>query len=104
MAEESGGRMPFWSHIAELRRRVLISVAAVLMGFGIAYHYSEGIFRFLVLPFSDAYLKVYGKAPIMITTGLVESFWVYMKVGLLAGVFLASPVILWEIWGLVSGR
>lgn len=94
--------MPFLAHLAELRTRLIRSLFALLIGFGVAYGFSKPLFRILMLPFDDAYQSVFHRTPKLITTGLVESFMVYMKVGLLGGVFLASPVIFLQIWGFIS--
>ena len=95
MADE---KSPFTSHLEDLRKRIIISIIAVAVGFLASYYFAEDIFTFLVKPLkhempSESWL---------IFTGLSEAFVVYLKVSFFAGIFLASPVILWEIWCFVA--
>jgi sec-independent protein translocase protein TatC len=90
--------MPFWEHLTELRKRLLFCFLGVVVGFGIAYAFSADLFRLLVVPYNSAYLSVFQKEPILIATGVVETFMVYVKVALISGFFLASPFIFLQIW------
>src|SRR5262245_10979668 len=95
-------RMPFLEHLTELRRRLLQSLAAVGVCFLVAYNFAEPIFRWLTRPFDKAYQEVFKKAPNLIYTGMAEPFLVYLKVGILAGCFLASPVVFYQIWRFIA--
>lgn len=95
MAEE---KAPFTSHLDELRKRIIVCIVAVAVGFLGSYFFSEQIFNLLVKP-----LKA--ELPpdsMLIFTGLPEAFFVYLKLSLFGGILLASPVILWEIWCFVA--
>jgi len=37
----------------------------------------------------------------LVFTAPAEAFWVQMKVGLIVGIFLSAPVILWQVWALL---
>ncbi len=94
--------MPFLAHLQDLRKCFLHSFVAILVGFGVAYTFRQEVFALLTLPFNDAYRAAFDQEPHMITTGLVESFLVYLKVSLLAGFFLASPVVFYQVWKFVG--
>lgn len=87
--------MPLREHLLELRHRLIVSLAAVFVGFALAYSQSEWLFELLLAPLRDALNDQNGQ---MIFTGLMEPFMVYIKTGLLGGVFLATPVIFVQIW------
>jgi sec-independent protein translocase protein TatC len=91
-------KIPFTSHLEELRKRLIICVTSVVIGFIISYFFSEQFFSILVKPLQ----KELPPDSLLIFTGLPEAFFVYLKISLFAGIFLSCPVILWEIWGFVA--
>jgi sec-independent protein translocase protein TatC len=91
-------RQTFIEHLEELRKRFIISLVAVAIGFGVCYYFSEDIFRLLMMPL----YKALPPGTAMIFTTPAEAFFTYMKVGLLAGLFAASPVVLYQIWLFVA--
>jgi sec-independent protein translocase protein TatC len=92
MARAVDERLSFFEHLAELRKRILWSVVAVGLGFLLTFHFSDRIIKFLARP-----LPV--KLAFMTPT---EAFWVNMKVAMIAGLFLALPVVLYQVWAFVS--
>lgn len=90
--------MPFTEHLKELRTRLIHSLIALAIGFGVAYGFSEQIFRILLIPL----LEVSPKNFKLVYTGLPEAFLVYLKVGLIGGAILASPAIFYEIWKFIE--
>lgn len=95
-------QMSFWDHINELRKRLLRSVLAILIGFSIAYWFHKEIFRILRIPFDTAYLSVYNVAPKLISISMLEGFMVYLKMSILVGVFIASPVVFYQLWKFIA--
>lgn len=93
--EEQDREVPFISHIRELRKRLINSVIAVLVGFAIAYYFSDEIFKFLFQPLKDALPENYKN---LYFTGIAEPFFLFLKLAFVAGIFIASPVILYQIW------
>jgi len=91
-------KQTFIQHLEELRKRLIISLIAVGIGFIICYLFSKEIFEFLMIPLQ----KALPHGATMIFTTPAEAFFTYMKVGLLAGVFAASPVVLYQIWLFVA--
>jgi sec-independent protein translocase protein TatC len=85
-------------HLAELRTRLIRSAAAVAVGFCICYAFIKPIFAFLSLPLKE----VLPPGTTLIFTSYPEAFFTYLKLALTAGLFLASPFILHEIWAFIS--
>jgi sec-independent protein translocase protein TatC len=91
-------KMPFTAHLAELRKRLIISFVAVGIGFAVAYAFSAEIFDWLVQPL----IKVLPPGDKLVFTALPEAFFIYLKASLIAGIVLASPVIFYELWMFVA--
>jgi len=90
-------RMPVLQHLEELRRRILVAILAFIAGFGICSYFSKDIFRIMLLPLVD----VLGKRKIVFTAP-PEGFITYLKVAVLGGFFIASPIIFYELWKFVA--
>lgn len=93
-------KSPFTEHLGELRDRLIHSFIAVGLGFVAAYFFKEQLFEILTAPLVTAMAKN-GNAK-LIYTGLPEAFFIYLKVSLLAGITLATPVLFYEFWMFVS--
>lgn len=96
---DSENKIPFVGHLRELRKRFINSLAAAAAGFGVAYYYSEELYRILTKPLMSA---MPAGQNFLVFTGVVEPFFIYIKVGLAGGVVLASPVILYQLWAFVA--
>ncbi len=96
MQEED--KLPFTDHLEELRTRLIRCFIAVAIGAGAAYGFKEVIFSLLTQPLIDALPK----GDTIVFTGLPEAFFTYLRVSLLAGLLLASPVIIFEIWMFIA--
>jgi sec-independent protein translocase protein TatC len=88
-------RMPFMEHLGELRTRIMRALYGLLAGTLVALPFSERIVDWLARPVTKLGYELVFTAP-------AEAFWVQMKVGLIAGVFIAAPVILWQVWAFIS--
>ena len=97
-AEEELPRMTFLEHLEELRKRLVVSVLAVAAGFLLCWWRSKEIFHFLSRPV----LSALPQGTKLAYTQLTEPFMIYINVALIAGVFLASPVILHQVWLFVA--
>ena len=98
MTEETKA-MALTAHLRELRKRLVISVVATIAGFAVCYNFSAQLYALLAKPLMPSLPP---GQEYMVFTGVVEPFFIYMKVGFTGGVILASPVILFEIWGFVA--
>ena len=93
--------MSFLEHLEELRRRIIYSLLAVGVGFGFAWYWAEKIYAYVQFPVIEA-LRAHHKSEQLVYLNPTEPFNLYLKVGLLAGVFLASPFILYQVWAFIA--
>ncbi len=96
MREED--KIPFTAHLEELRKRLIVCFIAVGIGFAAAYGFKEKLFQVLTAPL----IRVMKSGDTLIFTNLPEAFFTYLKVSFLAGLLLASPVILYQFWMFVA--
>jgi len=91
-------QMPFTSHLAELRNRLVKSVIAVALGFIACYAVVDEIFAILAAPLRRLHIR----GLMLIGTSVTEAFFTKMKVSFAAAVILASPILLWQLWQFVA--
>jgi sec-independent protein translocase protein TatC len=105
-------RMPFWSHLEELRKRLIRSILWITVGFAVCFNYSEDILKLLMWPMnmkltllsSFPYLSI---VPNQVQqklhyTTLIEPFWAHLKIALIAGIMLVFPLIMYQLWKFIS--
>lgn len=90
--------MSLLEHLNEMRWRLVRCLIAAAVGFCICWAFVEPIFAVLVKPLL-AVLPADGNA--MYST-MPEAFFIRMFVACIAGVFVASPVIFYQIWAFIS--
>lgn len=106
-------KMPFTSHLGELRKRVMVSVAAVLIFFVAAFNFSEDIFSILTLPMHSnikfvasypfvTFVEKAGATKELVFLAPAEALWVHLKIALIAGIIIACPVIFHQFWKFIS--
>ena len=99
--ELSGKQMSFLEHLEELRQRLLRAVLSIAVGFGICFYFHEGIYNFLARPLTDT-LRSLHMSDKLVYTNPIDPFNLYLKISAMAGLFLASPYILWQLWLFIS--
>jgi sec-independent protein translocase protein TatC len=82
-------------HLDELRTRIFVSLGALAIGVAIAF-----VFRHTLLDWLNAPLPAERAKPI--TLGVAEPFLTSLKVSMLAGLGLALPVVLWQLWSFLA--
>lgn len=95
--------MTLVEHLTELRKRLIICVAAVGVGMIIGFIAYEWIFNFLIDPYKDianSENSVGGGR--LLQTDPLEGFGVRLKTSGYAGIALAMPVLLWQVWRFVT--
>ena len=91
----------FFSHLSELRSRLIKSFIFLFVFFIICYFFAEYIYGFLVEPYAQA-VKNDGSNRRLIFTALQETFLTYLKVSFFASFFVTSPFILIQIWKFIA--
>src|SRR5580658_9175953 len=94
----SADAMTLGEHLAELRRRVLISAFAFTVGAIVAFVLYPQILHFLQAPYcrvAPGRCKLYVTAPL-------DGLSLRIKLSTYGGAFLASPVVLWELWRFIT--
>jgi sec-independent protein translocase protein TatC len=93
--------MSFLDHLEELRKRLIYSVLSAAGGFFVCWGYAEKIFALMQKPIMDA-LHRNGMPEKLVYLNPTEPFNLYLKIGFMAGIFVASPLILYQLWMFVS--
>jgi sec-independent protein translocase protein TatC len=93
--------MGFLDHLEELRKRIVYSVIAVGLGAGACWGYRERIYAIMQKPIMDA-LKANGLSEKLVYLNPTEPFNLYLKIAALAGLFLTSPFVLYQVWMFIS--
>jgi sec-independent protein translocase protein TatC len=95
MTEE---KLPFTSHLKELRDRLIVCIIALAIAFIFTYYFKEKVFAILMQPF----IKVMPAKSSFIFTGITEAFITYFKISFVMALFVGAPVILYEFWMFVA--
>lgn len=96
MGQDKNKTMSLIGHLAELRRVLVFSAYAIVIGSVIGFFVSEPLFGYLTAP-----VQALGNRTKFITTNITEPILVKFKVALIAGIILALPVVLWQVWSFV---
>jgi sec-independent protein translocase protein TatC len=91
-------KMPFTSHLEELRKRLIRILIIVGIGFAVCWYFREWLFQIITAPLA----KVLPQNSYMIYTSLPEAFFNYMKISFYASLFLTCPFTLYQLWKFVS--
>jgi len=96
--EEAGGKMSFLEHLDELRKRIVYSLIAIALGFGIACLFLTPLYNFITAPMTAA-LPAGQK---LVYTEPTEALMLYLKMAALAGLLIASPGVMTQVWLFVA--
>jgi sec-independent protein translocase protein TatC len=86
-------RMTFLEHLEELRTRLLISVAAILLVTAVGFFFSDPILKLLLLPSGGLQLRAFG---------LLDGFMIKWRLALYTGVVISFPVWAYEVYSFIS--
>lgn len=98
------GRMPLFDHLRELRNRLIKVVLAVIAGAAVCWAFYNRIWTFMQRPYCQAvgYCKLNTFGHALIYNGVMDGFYLHIKVAIIAGAILASPIWLYQIWAFVA--
>lgn len=94
----AGSRMSFLKHLDELRKRLFTSLIAIFLGFLICFAFVGPILDFIMQPLT----AVLPEAKNFIYTEPTEGFYLRLKMAALAGLLLATPVVVSQLWLFVA--
>lgn len=103
--------MPLIEHLAELRKRILISFAFLGVAFVALFNYSEKIFDLLVFPLNTEikiiltrpFILFVSKKPVpLVFLSPAEGFWMHLKISLVAALVVSLPAIFFQVWRFIS--
>lgn len=99
-----GARMPLLGHLGELRARLRNAVIAVLAAFAICYKFRYDVFFWLAKPMVRSLEHAYQKGWVakIIITKPTEAFLVFLQVAGVAALFVASPVVIYQLWRFIA--
>ncbi len=91
-------KMSFLEHLEELRKRLIVSIIAVFVAFLLCWNWADTIYGWLQRPLT----KALAPGDKLAYTRLTAPFFLYMKVAFFAGLFVAAPVVLSQLWLFIS--
>jgi sec-independent protein translocase protein TatC len=102
--ELEAGRMPFFSHLGELRDRVRSASIYFVLAFAGCWFVSDRIYVWIQRPLFEVWDKHIDKLGPhkMVFSSITEPFWVYMSVAMWSGIFVASPFIFYQLWRFIA--
>ena len=97
VGEGQSGRMSLIGHLQDLRKGVTRSLVAILVGFLLSYAFAGHLLKILMQPMLSVLKQSH-----FIYTLPTEAFFAEMWIAFVAGLFVASPYIFYQIWGFVT--
>jgi len=98
MGAEADVRMPLTAHLEELRTRIIRSLLAIAAGFLASYAFAEPLVAWLLKPLT----AIRPDQALVIGTGVTDAFFTKLKVSFVAGVFVASPAVFYQVWKFIA--
>ncbi len=99
--EERMPSMSFLEHLEELRTRIFHAVVAIAIGMVACWFIRERLVTFMTEPIIEV-LKAKGQPDKLVYLNPVEPFNLYLKICALAGLFITSPYVLYQVWLFIS--
>ena len=92
--------MTLIEHLRELRTRLFRSAIAIAIGAVIGWVYYEQVFAIIRRPYDDLLVQARseGKTVILAITGVTDAFSLQLKISIFAGILLAAPVWIYQLW------
>jgi sec-independent protein translocase protein TatC len=101
--EEGMVRMSFLEHLEELRQRLLYAAGGLLVAFALSLTFANRLWSFISRPAVKALIDLKVDPPVLAQIAPLEFFnIVWLKLPLLAAVFIGSPWILYQVWAFIA--
>jgi sec-independent protein translocase protein TatC len=103
----SDGSMSLIDHVRELRSRLFIASIGLVLGLIVGFFIADWVFNLLAKPYctlpSSQAVDIHGRQYCdWVVLGVGDSLIVRLKVALWVGLFLGSPVWLYQLWAFVA--
>jgi sec-independent protein translocase protein TatC len=100
------GQMTLFEHLAELRNRLVVSIAAVIVATATIWFVYNHLIAFMESPYCG-YLRAHPEKSVasscqLYITSPLEGFTTRLKVCGYAGIALSAPILLWELWRFIT--
>lgn len=98
----------FWEHLDELRSVIIRSLLVVFAAATAAFFLKDWLFSIVLAPRSSDFISYRllgideGFQISLMNTGLTEQFMTHMRVAIYAGLLLASPYVLYQLFGFIA--
>ena len=101
------GRMPLMDHLRELRNRVLKMALGLVAGMTVGFIYFTPVWHFIERPLCSAVIRGHTGCNTLgvnqlVLNGPLDAFYLRVKVAVVVGVILSSPVWLYQIWAFIA--
>lgn len=101
LEERRLGSMSLLQHLEELRKRIILSLASVAICFGVGWYFWDFIYQQMRKPVVQA-LAAHQMPTELNFLNPTDPFNISLKIALIAGIFIASPFILYQVWMFIS--
>jgi sec-independent protein translocase protein TatC len=98
-------RMPLLDHIRELRNRVFKILLAVAAGAVVGWFIYPHVWHFIQAPYCRLHLHsplTHGQSCTLYVTGLFDSLFLRLKIALITGVIISSPLWMYQLWAFIA--
>ena len=100
--DAAAGTMTLVEHLEELRGRLFRSLIAIVVASVIAFAFWHQILNFLLMPLPKLANELPGQGHLLVQKEIGEAFVIALKLSLAAGIALASPVVMYQVWGFIA--
>ena len=99
--------MTFWDHLDELRKVIIRALVVTVVAAAVAFCLKDLLFEIVLAPRTSDFItfRLMGVEPFnihLMNTGLTEQFMIHLKTAMYAGVLIASPYIIYLLFGFIS--
>ncbi|GII51820.1 Sec-independent protein translocase protein TatC [Planotetraspora thailandica] len=102
---DDDGRMSLMDHIRELRNRVFKMILGLVAGTAIGFVFFDPIWKFMTGPFCRlpaAYKITGGSSCSLVVNGVLDGFFINLKVALIFGAVVSAPIWLYQVWAFIT--
>ena len=101
------GRMPLFDHLRELRNRVVKMALGLIAGMIVGFIFFQPVWRVIEHPLCSAHIRGYTGCEKLgvnqlVLNGPLDAFYLRVKVALIVGIILSSPLWLYQLWAFIA--